>query len=83
MSIYRCQVYLSQYSQILLNICKLIRLVELCNIYKIYFNQIFAFAYSFSNINMRVTTLQLGDILIDMTFNKVIGELTKSINNWH
>lgn len=57
--------------------------MRFCNIYKIYFNQIFAFAYSFSNVNIRVTVLQLGDTPIDVTSDKVIAGLTKSINNWH
>ena len=62
--------------------CSLIKFAGLCDIYRICFNRICASTYPFSYTNMRVTIPQPGDTPVDVTPDKFVEELTKSVNGW-
>lgn len=58
-------------------------MAELCDIYKICFNQICTLTCLFFNANVRIIVPYLEDTSADMTFGKVIGELIKLVNKWY
>ena len=65
----------------MLSLYKLIRFAGLCDIYRTCFNQICAPVCPFFNVNVRVPVFLLENTPIDVTPNKFVKELTKSIND--
>lgn len=57
-------------------------LARLCDIYKTCYNWICASLYLFSNANERITVAHPEDTPADKISDKVVGEFTKSVNNW-